>query len=786
MRWRIDLLTDSDLQMFARIRVPSELLDEAHIERVDDPTARELLSLNGRTGDLAGILFPYTNPIDDRVRAYRLRRDNPECEDDKPRNKYLRSFGDRPCLYFPPDCRHLLNNPSTPVIFVESEKAVLACTHWAQRTGRTNLFIGCGGCWGWRGRIGKKVNAQGWRIDETGPLPDFDLIDWESREVSILFDNNTSNNPDVRRARFELARELATRGAKAKLADLPLLPDVNGPDDALAIIDDRSFAEILDAARTTIEVAAKEAEATITELENDEAARSRPDQTHTFDALAQVDNDDQRELLIGRASKAFGRLLPKNTIREAVEKLRSKAALSRMVATAKAVQESKESTLRAVKVRPAELIRDLERFFADRAYLPEGGALLLAFWSLNTWTYELYDTVPYMSLESATPGCGKSTVVRLLTAVCCRAKAATSITEAVLFRFVHEAHPTFLIDEAETIEGRSDRADALRAIAQEGYKQGGQVARIEGDDRHVEWYDVFCPKLFAAIGGLSGALLERCHVLHMTKAPKGMTRKSTRKRQLQRDTKDLRAQLEAYAFQMGPALQRLYENEPDAGYWPDITDREAELWSPLLYHARLAGSELEERLLEVVQVFSGEKAEIQASEWRVAQTIALLEAIKKQTGEKFTPGDLLESLAAEESWTKPFADVKGTGDDAKAGRAAKVGYALRRFRLKGEKNSAGRMAYPRNEAIEIISAHVPGNPPKSPYPPSSKSPYPQTDENIGATEGTEGFAWGSSGNSKSAEKAPEAEYVCPDCGARFGSHIGLAQHQGTACPKVPR
>lgn len=65
-------------------------------------------------------------------------------------------------------------------------------------------------------------------------------------------------------------------------------------------------------------------------------------------------------------------------------------------------------------------MEEIETFFADRAYLQEGAARVLSYFALNTWTFKLFDTVPYLSLKSAEPGCGKSTVIRLLDAISCR------------------------------------------------------------------------------------------------------------------------------------------------------------------------------------------------------------------------------------------------------------------------------------------------------------------------------------------------------------------------------
>jgi hypothetical protein len=121
-----------------------------------------------------------------------------------------------------------------------------------------------------------------------GALPDFDLISWQGRDVVILFDANASTNLNVRRARFALAQELLKRGAIVRIADLPCIPDVNGPDDLLAVCDDWSIASLIEIAGTVAELALAEADAVIAELERDENARERGDLNHVFATLAFV------------------------------------------------------------------------------------------------------------------------------------------------------------------------------------------------------------------------------------------------------------------------------------------------------------------------------------------------------------------------------------------------------------------------------------------------------------------------------------------------------------------
>src|SRR5207245_5843729 len=120
-------------------------------------------------------------------------------------------------LYFPPGAGALLGEPTVPVVFVESEKAVLALAALAARAGRKILVLGTGGCWGWRGKVGIEIGPLGDRREMRGPLPDLGRINWSSgRDTIICFDANCSTNRKVRVARRALAEEVAARGASLR------------------------------------------------------------------------------------------------------------------------------------------------------------------------------------------------------------------------------------------------------------------------------------------------------------------------------------------------------------------------------------------------------------------------------------------------------------------------------------------------------------------------------------------------------------------------------------------
>ena len=95
-------LNDSDLSIFKRLGIPTEMLVLAGVERVTDQVAREKYGITC-LGDMSGIAFPYVDPRDGRRKTARVRRDNPEIEAGQPKRKYVSAFGDRRHLYFPPD-----------------------------------------------------------------------------------------------------------------------------------------------------------------------------------------------------------------------------------------------------------------------------------------------------------------------------------------------------------------------------------------------------------------------------------------------------------------------------------------------------------------------------------------------------------------------------------------------------------------------------------------------------------------------------------------------------------
>jgi predicted P-loop ATPase len=237
-----------------RSYITKAIADAAGLFRVNSIEGRELVSRKG-AGNFAGTVYPYRLPGEHHSVLNRLRLDAPPVETNgKTAHKYLTAPNERNRLYFPPCAPDQLKDGTIPLVITEGEKKTLALWRMAVETANGSgkppfLPVGVAGVWNWRGTVGVTTGPLGDRVPEKGPLPDLDLIAWQGRKVTILFDANASTNQSVNGARRALAVELTRRGAIVWLADLPASPGVNGCDDFLYLFGCSKLQEVFDGSR---------------------------------------------------------------------------------------------------------------------------------------------------------------------------------------------------------------------------------------------------------------------------------------------------------------------------------------------------------------------------------------------------------------------------------------------------------------------------------------------------------------------------------------------------------
>jgi hypothetical protein len=169
-----------------------------------------------------GILFMGHRPNGETFYVFRPYDPDP----DRPGLKYEATCkklgGPGNVLYVHPSQRHLIDDTSVPVIFVEGIKKALSIITAAKAAGASVLVVAISGVWNW--------------LSGGKPIPDMFGIPVEGREVYICFDSDVFGNPDVSDAARRLAGHLRGRGAVVYLSYLPDQADDSktGADDFLA------------------------------------------------------------------------------------------------------------------------------------------------------------------------------------------------------------------------------------------------------------------------------------------------------------------------------------------------------------------------------------------------------------------------------------------------------------------------------------------------------------------------------------------------------------------------
>jgi hypothetical protein len=206
----------------------------------------------------------------------------------------------------------------------------------------------------------------------------------------------------------------------------------------------------------------------------------------------------------------------------------------------------------------------------------------------HTFVYQRFAVTPRLMVTSPVRGCGKTTLLDLLEALCVRPLKSDSITAASIYHVVDRDHPTLLIDEADNL-GLAFNG-ALRAVLNSGHRRGGKVTRYHGGQARS--FSTFAPVAVAAIGTLPLPVMHRSIVIHMER--RDGQRQLTR---LDTQDPDTKADLNI-AYRMMLSWARAAELSPDPPMPAQLRDRQADNWRLLLAIADAFGADWARRARE--------------------------------------------------------------------------------------------------------------------------------------------------------------------------------------------
>jgi hypothetical protein len=241
-----------------------------------------------------------------------------------------------------------------------------------------------------------------------------------------------------------------------------------------------------------------------------------------------------------------------------------------------------------------EILEGVLAVLKDHVEVGPHEVIAIALWVMHTFVFDKFAVTPRLMLESPVRGCGKTTVLVLLEALGRCSLRFDGVSPAGLYRLIERDHPTVLCDEVDTYGLKGD--GTLRQILNSGHRRGGRILRCTRDGDRQQ-FSTFAPVALAAIGTetLPLPLQQRSIVIHMKRAARTLKRLD-----------------EATMSSLGLICSALHvwakrvTLDLDPKIPPELRNRAADNWRPLIAIADLCGDDYGRQAREAAIAMSGD------------------------------------------------------------------------------------------------------------------------------------------------------------------------------------
>jgi hypothetical protein len=239
-----------------------------------------------------------------------------------------------------------------------------------------------------------------------------------------------------------------------------------------------------------------------------------------------------------------------------------------------------------------------------------------------------------LAITSPTKRCGKTTLEIILSRLVPRPLMTSNISPAAIFRTIEAAHPTLLIDEADTfLHGNEE----MRGILNSGHdKAGAYVIRTVGEDHEPAKFSTWCPMAIAKIGKLSDTLADRSIPINLKRKAPGEEVERLRTDRI--GFWDQARMAARWAQDNAASLQDADPNVPDA-----LNDRAQDNWRPLIAIAEAAGGDWPDKARMAALKLSGEQQE--EDEVKTQLLADLRQLFEDRGADKIFSHDICDALA---------------------------------------------------------------------------------------------------------------------------------------------
>lgn len=245
----------------------------------------------------------------------------------------------------------------------------------------------------------------------------------------------------------------------------------------------------------------------------------------------------------------------------------------------------------------AQILDEIDAFLARYISYPSPAARHAhTLWITHTWLMDVWDSTPRIAFLSPEPGSGKSRCLEVTAHLVPRPVHAVNASLPYLFRKVGDpdGRPTILYDEIDTVFGPTTKGnnEDVRGMLNAGHKKTGIAGRCvtRGNNIVTEELPAYCAVALAGLNDLPDTIASRSIQIRMRKRPQDEQEKPWRERRNGAEAEVLRERISAWAMEIAPSIDVLlsdskFEVDMPAG----VTDRNADVWEPLILLADQAG-----------------------------------------------------------------------------------------------------------------------------------------------------------------------------------------------------
>jgi Protein of unknown function (DUF3631) len=230
----------------------------------------------------------------------------------------------------------------------------------------------------------------------------------------------------------------------------------------------------------------------------------------------------------------------------------------------------------------AELLDAITKTIRDYVILEEWQARAIAVWVLHTYLVDAFQFSPRLCITSPTKGCGKTTLLDVVSGAVLRALSAANVSTSSVFRVIEMCRPTLTIDEADSFV---DTNNELRGVLNSGHRKGGAVLRVVGDELEPRQFSTYSACAIALIGALPSTLADRSITIELKRKRAGEKAKPFRLDRVE-PLKTLARQAARWAQDHAIEIGATEAELP-----PEIYNRAADNWRVLKQIAVVAGGE---------------------------------------------------------------------------------------------------------------------------------------------------------------------------------------------------